>query len=955
MQRRKQRLFTILAMLIAFGPATLGGTAVSVEQAAKAAPIQQAGGLQWLDAHPAHRPPDNHASIVYDEALRRSVMYNGATWEYDGTDWVQKQTAQHPPETSGAPIAYDIARARVVFFGGADANSGVALNETWEYDGNNWVKMHLTTTPPPRSSYSMAYDSRRKVTVLFGGSPRDGGDPLNDTWEYNGISWVQKQTSSVPGRTLASMAYDADRGRIVLFGGWVKSVYDTNDTWEYDGRDWQQVHPAAAPPTREMPALAYDAGRHRMVLFGGLGFDASLPNNGNLNYNDTWEYNGTTWTQARTDVAPPERFRAGLIYDKVRGRLVLFGGETTNGLSVQTLNLGGGGLPVLFRVRAMTTDEPQSGGPLQATSIGVLAPPQLPLYGGELPLDDTWEYGPAPSGIQLVVTQAEVAPADKSPGPVHTLEPVRIKLTIENHGTQRVNAAMWSYNGQYNLAGDDMGPHSFTLDQDSSITPVQILLGQPESWRITINAYFTKAAHPGHLSVHIQPALGTGGLDWSQDIEVVEGSDQLAKCSTLIASTLAGGFPSGNVAKVMLNSYAGAMGAYTCKDVACQASKIGQAILKSVPGIVGGITGIITGLWRVLRNDYPGAKECYNIGPWVGEIVKRLQSGGFNLSLLGVHSPAVPLVVDAQGRRAGVLPDGTVVQEIPGSQVVVQEDGKYVLYPNVGPTTVQVHGTGTGTMTIEMVTSLGEGYGNGEDAVYHDVPVTPQLVAQVASSDPKAMLQIASQGNGQVDRTLAPSTLESLSGGSYGFAESGHVVTDRFLTTWYDDRSYEDNLYINGLPISDKHEEVSLTDGRTYKVQWFERARFEEHPENQAPNDVLLGLLGVQAVKGRTDPPFHPIPNPNNGLPWFPQTQHTLGDSSVGGQAIARFWQQLGGLAQFGYPLSQPFMETSKDDGKAYLVQYFERQRFEYHPENKGTKFEVLLGRLGAEQMGPPK
>src|SRR5439155_9072470 len=58
---------------------------------------------------------------------------------------------------------------------------------------------------------------------------------------------------------------------------------------------------------------------------------------------------------------------------------------------------------------------------------------------------------------------------------------------------------------------------------------------------------------------------------------------------------------------------------------------------------------------------------------------------------------------------------------------------------------------------------------------------------------------------------------------------------------------------------------------------------------------------------------------------------------------------------QFGFPLSQPFQEVTKETdpkvaGKSFLVQYFERQRFEYHPENAGTPFEVLLGRLGAEQ-----
>jgi hypothetical protein len=63
------------------------------------------------------------------------------------------------------------------------------------------------------------------------------------------------------------------------------------------------------------------------------------------------------------------------------------------------------------------------------------------------------------------------------------------------------------------------------------------------------------------------------------------------------------------------------------------------------------------------------------------------------------------------------------------------------------------------------------------------------------------------------------------------------------------------------------------------------------------------------------------------------------------------FWERSGGVSQFGYPISQPFLELSKDDGKTYLVQYFQRARLEYHPENMGTRFEVLLGRLGAEQV----
>ena len=193
-------------------------------------------------------------------------------------------------------------------------------------------------------------------------------------------------------------------------------------------------------------------------------------------------------------------------------------------------------------------------------------------------------------------------------------------------------------------------------------------------------------------------------------------------------------------------------------------------------------------------------------------------------------------------------------------------------------------------------------------------------------------------------------------GNTRHFPETNQDVSGRFLQVWQGGRSDADAIYINGYPISDVHDEISLTDGKIYKMQWFERARFEQHPENQQPYDVLLGLLGVFAAEGRKDQPFQGIANPNNGTQWFPETKHTVGDTSDGGKAIAQFWTQKGGIQQFGFPLSQPFQEVTKETdpkyaGKSFLVQYFERQRFEYHPENAGTPFVVLLGRLGAEQQ----
>ena len=59
------------------------------------------------------------------------------------------------------------------------------------------------------------------------------------------------------------------------------------------------------------------------------------------------------------------------------------------------------------------------------------------------------------------------------------------------------------------------------------------------------------------------------------------------------------------------------------------------------------------------------------------------------------------------------------------------------------------------------------------------------------------------------------------------------------------------------------------------------------------------------------------------------------------------YWETHGGLAQQGFPISEPFVEKSEVDGKWYIVQYFERAVFEYHPENPQPN-DVLLSLLGS-------
>jgi hypothetical protein len=169
------------------------------------------------------------------------------------------------------------------------------------------------------------------------------------------------------------------------------------------------------------------------------------------------------------------------------------------------------------------------------------------------------------------------------------------------------------------------------------------------------------------------------------------------------------------------------------------------------------------------------------------------------------------------------------------------------------------------------------------------------------------------------------------------FTETGKTVCGRFLDYW----QRNGGLAQQGFPISDQLQEVSDTDGKSYTVQYFERAVFELHPENAAPYDVLLSLLGVFEYKHRYGDAGGPNQAPSIGNPvLFKETGKT-----VGGSFLA-YWNAHGGLAQQGYPISDEFTEVSALDGKPYTVQYFERAVFEKHPEN-ASPYDVLLSQLG--------
>lgn len=181
------------------------------------------------------------------------------------------------------------------------------------------------------------------------------------------------------------------------------------------------------------------------------------------------------------------------------------------------------------------------------------------------------------------------------------------------------------------------------------------------------------------------------------------------------------------------------------------------------------------------------------------------------------------------------------------------------------------------------------------------------------------------------------------------FPETGFCISGRIREFW----EKNGGLPVFGFPIGPQQEE--MIEGKKFQVQRFERNRLELHPENARPYDVLLGRLGADRLSqlGK-DWQSYPKSGQQAGCRYFPETsQSVCGD-------ILKAWRANGleidgrsgkseaeNLALFGLPLS-PLVTEKMADGVDRQVQWFERARFELHPENKAP-YNVLLGLLGNE------
>jgi len=321
-----------------------------------------------------------------------------------------------PLPGQGGQLAYDGARGAVVLFGDPRDRPAreVGTLREWNSSLQQWTDLTPAPLPvvwpPSRSGHAMAWDSRRRRLVVFGGYADEQPRALNDLWAFDDATgtWENMTPTPLPpawpsARLLHALAYDSARDRLILFGGFpgVSNFERLADVWEWDGdsRTWTNATPdplpASWPTERYSHTMVYDSKRQRTVVVGGYAGGPSL--------GDVWEWDGVQFVDRTPSPLPANwpapRSSHAMAYQPCTGTLIVFGGQNSQGTTLGDTWQWDGTLN--FWVKLTVPSPPARRGAGMAYDD---ARSRAVLFGGvghygELDLSDTWEYAFSPCEV----------------------------------------------------------------------------------------------------------------------------------------------------------------------------------------------------------------------------------------------------------------------------------------------------------------------------------------------------------------------------------------------------------------------------------------------------------------------------------------------------------------------------------------------------------------------------
>lgn len=190
----------------------------------------------------------------------------------------------------------------------------------------------MTTHTPLRCAFSgmAAPDANGNSVLMDTGNYPSYSSFLNETWTFNGTDWTNTSATLIdangplPARTQMTFVYDGYH--VMLFGGeGAASGQVFNDTWTWNGTTWTQRAPATVPFGRYGAQAGFISGVGTF-MFGGAGGSGS-----GVLLNETWKWNGSglTWTQSTPTTSPSARM--GHVMAAGPSYILMFGGVVSSG------------------------------------------------------------------------------------------------------------------------------------------------------------------------------------------------------------------------------------------------------------------------------------------------------------------------------------------------------------------------------------------------------------------------------------------------------------------------------------------------------------------------------------------------------------------------------------------------------------------------------------------------
>jgi hypothetical protein len=283
----------------------------------------------WTQLSPATVPSVRAQGVsAGNQVDNNAIMFggwNGSSYYQDTYQWLASTSTWSLLSPSTKPAArrglmFASVGNTYLLFGGINA-SGTYLQDSYSWTGSNWTSLSPAAKPSIRAFSAMAYStfgySGTSGFLLFGGY--NGTSRLGDTYIYQSANWVSISPATSPSARQGAVMVENDTGGtydVILFGGYDGTNY-LNDTWVWNGTTWISITPAStSPPARANATMMFNS--PYITLFGG--------NNASGPLNDTWIWTGADWVEVASSTNPPARENQMLAYSHTGSTLTLFGG-----------------------------------------------------------------------------------------------------------------------------------------------------------------------------------------------------------------------------------------------------------------------------------------------------------------------------------------------------------------------------------------------------------------------------------------------------------------------------------------------------------------------------------------------------------------------------------------------------------------------------------------------------